>query len=145
MPKGIENWNRAESYQSMLRPGTIARWVALSCEASLRLSLPQGMEFGDRTGSIEAASNIRASECVRACEVGPIAKRSEIERAREKFSRASNEVRDRCESLRAEVMRGRARDRVRLGSVFMPCRSRPGEIRRELRSHTISDRNAIEC
>ena len=53
--------------------------------------------FGDRSGSIGAAHNIRASECVRACEVGPIAQRSEIDRARGKFPRASNEVRDRSE------------------------------------------------
>jgi hypothetical protein len=60
-------------------------------------------EFGDRSGSIGAASNIRASECVRACEVGPIAQRSEIDRARGNFPRASNEVRDRSE--RSKIVR----------------------------------------
>ncbi len=59
--------------------------------------------FGDRSGSIGAAHNIRASECVRACEVGPIAQRSEIDRARGKFPRASNEVRDRSE--RSKIVR----------------------------------------
>jgi hypothetical protein len=58
--------------------------------------------IGDRSGSIGAANDIRASECVRACEVGPIAQRSEIDRAREQSSRASNEVRDRSERSKIE-------------------------------------------
>jgi len=60
--------------------------------------------FGDRSGSIGAAHDDRASDRVRACEVGLACEVREgsIELA-ENFPRASNEVRDRSE--RSKIVR----------------------------------------
>ena len=66
--------------------------------------------------------------------------RAKCARYRSSSRKISASVERSSRSLRAiedreEVMRDAIRDRIVSMVEFMPCRSRPGEIRRELRSH----------